>query len=462
MKRIILTTMALIMALALCACSGGDSDVASSPGINTPASFSAEETPETSDEENSGEGLAYWNGLDFGQNLTYDEEYEMQGDPGEYMDCAESAKVVFDEVKSNGNIAGYSDNTEYKMTLVDLTDINGEECRVYRCEGGDFAAGFAYAYQSGGIYMQGLGGEWVKLIDYGGSLFTDGLAAYYTDAQTPADSGESTETFTLTLYADFSNGASDGEVKEKEIALPLENEPYSQSLIAFILADKLSEWTGLDFTLNDVFFTNYESVEVDWSKDSTLIAGLDDREQKEDFHFYDAVSLNWFMMDSLATTLKNNIVETRSVYYLSDAQPITFPNPEDMAAAGLPELPIDQPYEGSAFFVAHADGRGDMMEMEMDKEQIEAKENTEWQAWVTPFIEEGYKIVAEDPDADPWDTWHFQYTTAARSFLRDPLPLDLLLDPAGDYNESRVNVLTKDWSKVVGWWDTVNGGYHER
>lgn len=38
---------------------------------------------------------------------------------------------------------------------------------------------------------------------------------------------------------------------------------------------------------------------------------------------------------------------------------LQFPNPEDMAAQGLPFLPVDQPYEGSAFFVTHAGGRGD-------------------------------------------------------------------------------------------------------
>ncbi|MGI5939951.1 MAG: hypothetical protein ACOX8V_04575 [Thermoleophilia bacterium] len=166
------------------------------------------------------------------------------------------------------------------------------------------------------------------------------------------------KTFNLTLYADFSNGSPDGNIEKKQITLPIENEPASQSQIAFALADGLTEWTGLDFTLNDVSFPDDESISVDWSKDSTLIAGIGDREFKEGFHFYDAVSLNWFMMDSLATTLKGNM-EIANVYYQSEAQPITFQNPEDMAQQGLPELPIDQPYEGSGFFVAHAGGKGE-------------------------------------------------------------------------------------------------------
>lgn len=165
-------------------------------------------------------------------------------------------------------------------------------------------------------------------------------------------------TLNLTLCADFSGGFSDGALEEKRITMPVENKPASQSLIAFALADGLSEWTGLDFKLNDVFFPDDESIIVDWSKDSTLIAGIDDREFKEGFRFYDAVSLNWFMMDSLLSTLKRNM-EVTTVYYQSEGQPVTFQNPEDMAVCGLPVLPINQPYEGSVFFIIHAGGRGE-------------------------------------------------------------------------------------------------------
>ena len=125
--------------------------------------------------------------------------------------------------------------------------------------------------------------------------------------------------------------------------------------MAFYLADELSEWTGLNFSLNDVRLDE-DSITVDWAADSTLIAGLGNRAQKDDFHFYDAVSLNWFMMDSLAQTLKQNL-EVTTVYYCSNGKSIPFTNPEDMAAQGLPELPVDQPYEGSTFFVTHANNR---------------------------------------------------------------------------------------------------------
>ena len=169
----------------------------------------------------------------------------------------------------------------------------------------------------------------------------------------PGASSTQKDEFYLTLFADFP-----GETLEKGAdPLPVENEPASPSLIAFYLADELSAWTGLDFTLNDVSFGE-DSITVDWSKGSTLIAGYDGREWKEDFRFFDGVSLNWFMMDSLAMTLKNNL-DVTTVYYCSDGGSVTFPNPEDMAAQGLPELPVDQSYEGSTFFISHAGGRGD-------------------------------------------------------------------------------------------------------
>jgi hypothetical protein len=195
---------------------------------------------------------------------------------------------------------------------------------------------------------------------------SDGIVFTYekTDESALANVGEGSgnlfdeenDTLTLTLYADLSGGSEEEMGTTKDISLPLEGEPASPSLIAFTLADGLSEWIGLDFTLNDVTFGE-DNVTVDWSADSTLIAGLDDREQSPDFGVYDAVALNWMMMDSLALTLKNNL-DVSTVYYCSDGGPVTFTNPEDMALQGLPELPVDQAYEGSAFFVAHAGGQG--------------------------------------------------------------------------------------------------------
>lgn len=196
-------------------------------------------------------------------------------------------------------------------------------------------------------------------VDYSGektaSIYED-FSSEYTEDGRGDIIPDSLEGDALTLMGNFSNGMADGQTKIKEVAFPPQNEmPSSNALMAFHLADELSDWTGLDFTLNDVRFDE-DSVTVDWAKSSTLLKGIGNKRQKDEFHFFDAVSLNWFMMDSLADTLRQNF-GVMTIYYNTEGQPITFTNPEDMAAQGLPELPTDQPYEGSAFFVAHSNNR---------------------------------------------------------------------------------------------------------
>jgi hypothetical protein len=166
-----------------------------------------------------------------------------------------------------------------------------------------------------------------------------------------------------TIIADFSSGNSDGRLEylEVDITSPLGNDVIK----AMELVGHLSEWSGLDFALSAVRFLG-DGITVDWSKESTLLAGLGDRVQNEEFLFFDTVSLNWFMMDSLASTLRFNFPEIEDVFYSSDGQPLEFTNPGDMAAQGLPALPVDQSYEGSTFFVAYADGRGDDFEANID------------------------------------------------------------------------------------------------
>lgn len=106
--------------------------------------------------------------LDFGSNLTYSEEYQLASDPGEYLSAAEAAKLTFDTMRDKGTIPEYSDDTGYTMVLVDLTDIEGEECYIYRLDidavhdnDGALGASYAYAYQSGNIYMEGQMGQWI-------------------------------------------------------------------------------------------------------------------------------------------------------------------------------------------------------------------------------------------------------------------------------------------------------------
>jgi hypothetical protein len=128
---------------------------------NLEASPSEDGSPSVSPGKSADSDILYWDGLDFGSNLTYAEEYEWQGDPDEHRDAAESAKLMFDDLKRCGYISG-SGNMPYTMTLIDIEDIDGNECYVYRCENRqDFIA--LFAYRSGGTYMQARGGEWVQL-----------------------------------------------------------------------------------------------------------------------------------------------------------------------------------------------------------------------------------------------------------------------------------------------------------
>lgn len=165
-----------------------------------------------------------------------------------------------------------------------------------------------------------------------------------TESVTEA-AAESSETTTQTeaenaqaevLYAVF---AAD-DVRE----YPVENTGAKKT--AEELAAALTELTGLDFTVTVT--TVDEGLVVDWSADSTLVAGLDDREQKEEFHFFDNVSLNWFMMDSLCHTLTENL-GVEIVYYTMDGG-------EELVVKEMPSsavFPVDVPYLGSDFYMAH-------------------------------------------------------------------------------------------------------------
>ena len=118
------------------------------------------------------------------------------------------------------------------------------------------------------------------------------------------------------------------------------------------LANELTELTGLDFTIT-VSDTD-KGLVVDWAADSTLVSGLDSREQKEEFVFYDYDTMSWFMMDSLWRTLTKNL-DTENIYYTMDGgQKLSL---EKMSPAII--IPYDTPYMGSEFYDAHTNLRGD-------------------------------------------------------------------------------------------------------
>ncbi|MDR0433725.1 MAG: hypothetical protein LBH21_01515 [Gracilibacteraceae bacterium] len=144
---------------------------------------------------------------------------------------------------------------------------------------------------------------------------------------------------TAYIYADFTcaNPAADEKsaVRQYEIN-------YAGELTPALLTGALSDLTGLDF-----FCTAEVSpgaVRVDWNGVSTLIVGLDDRPQKDDFRFEDADSLNWFMMDSLYRTLRANFADCEVYYTMLGGKPLI------TAGAGQ-KFPVDEPYRGGVYYL---------------------------------------------------------------------------------------------------------------
>ncbi len=149
------------------------------------------------------------------------------------------------------------------------------------------------------------------------------------------------------LYADFAISASANTSSNKTKKVPLD------AITVEALAKELSAWTGLDFTLNKVT-TNKDAIIVDWSPQSTLIANLDNRKQKEEFHFFDADSLRWFMMNSLLGTIQKNFGDVVVYYTMDGGKDLTF---EELSL--VKHFPKNSPFMGSAFYDAHADVKGD-------------------------------------------------------------------------------------------------------
>lgn len=130
---------------------------------------------------------------------------------------------------------------------------------------------------------------------------------------------------------------------------------YSYEDITYeAIAEAMTNMSGLDFFVT--FNETDDAFYVDWSLDSTLIANLDDRVQNEDYFFFDADSMRWFMMDSMMRTLNENGVS--EVYYTMDGgKELVFDE-----LYPINKFPIDIPYMGSEFYKAHLDVQGDASE----------------------------------------------------------------------------------------------------
>ncbi len=177
-------------------------------------------------------------------------------------------------------------------------------------------------------------------------LFSLAACSEEVSSKTSSASATKEEMITGALYADFSYGNTiDDRVKGYSFE-------YSEELNVSGLANRLSELTGLDFKIS--FSNTKDGLKIDWKKDSTLVSGLDDRKQKEDFTFSDSDTMRWFMMDTLWRTLTVNL-SVENIYYTMDGgKELSF---EELLPINV--FPADVPYMGSGFYFAHSDLKGE-------------------------------------------------------------------------------------------------------
>jgi hypothetical protein len=166
------------------------------------------------------------------------------------------------------------------------------------------------------------------------------------------------------LRTDGASGSDGTEPPIEKDALPegvtyraeyaLEGDP-GEGLSAGGAAKELFYAVLYDWEYNEDFFAGFTRTQtgivVTWKNNSALIANLDDRTQREEFHFFDADSLRWFMMDSLYKTLKENFPNEEVFYEAGGGVELRF---DDLEFTNV--FPADVPYMGSAFYAAHEGG----------------------------------------------------------------------------------------------------------
>ena len=161
----------------------------------------------------------------------------------------------------------------------------------------------------------------------------------------------------LTLVAVFNAG--EGEEGRKDY--PVEFDDYEgDGYSVWEMSIALSELTGLNFNLLDVA-EDSAGMTVTWAPESTLF-GMGDSEQKEEFFFFDYDSMAWFMLDSLCQTIVRNIpamAEKDIFYAMEGGGGLVLEN-----LSPPMDFTLETPYMGSAFYFAHADGRGDIIDDE--------------------------------------------------------------------------------------------------
>ncbi len=155
---------------------------------------------------------------------------------------------------------------------------------------------------------------------------------------------------TAILYADKSSG----NVEELPEDVEQYNFHYEGELTVGLLADGLTILTGLEFALNDVTIEGTVA-RVDWAESSTLLSGLGDTVQNDEFFFYDAEGLNWFMLESLYQTIIHNFDVSEVYYTMEGGEALTVNELYPIST-----FTTDLPYMGSSFYFNHSDNTGDI------------------------------------------------------------------------------------------------------
>ncbi len=120
---------------------------------------------------------------------------------------------------------------------------------------------------------------------------------------------------------------------------------YQGELTVDVLNSALKTLTNLDFNINSIV-VNGDSAVVDWSSTSSLISGLGNVEQKEEFFVFDNVSLNYLMLDTVFSTVTNNY-SVINVYYTMDGGSELVPT--DMGQ--YVTFPLNERYMGSGYYI---------------------------------------------------------------------------------------------------------------
>lgn len=129
-----------------------------------------------------------------------------------------------------------------------------------------------------------------------------------------SSSEEDVNMITGTLYAVLSKG----NIKETDFG-------YEDGKLTVLqVANALSEWTGLNFAVTSSM-NDDGSIVIDWSANSTLVAGLGNTEQKDEFFMHDVDTLSWFMMNSLCKSVRDNMDGVDVFYSMNGGEPLDLP-----------------------------------------------------------------------------------------------------------------------------------------